>query len=149
MTATAEQLAQLVTLADAHREADEYVAQQYEWDNGACAVGCTIRDAVMIGVLPNLTRPDNHKSLALALGVPEELAHLEDAIFEGLPAVAPIRMNLQIAAEVGARRRVGLARRHRRGGGRAAEKMRSQAAAAQDVVAGLFLRRLDRLVDGR
>lgn len=83
---TAEQLAQLVTLADAHREADEYRAGTYQWTHGgACSIGCTILDAVKIGVLPKGTKRDSHKSLATVLGVPEQLTCLQDAIFEGLP----------------------------------------------------------------
>ena len=33
---------QLISLADAHRDADEYVAGHYEWRGAACAIGCTI-----------------------------------------------------------------------------------------------------------
>lgn len=55
-----------------HREADEIIKGQY-WEGGkGCAVGCTIYSK-------------DHAEYELPLGIPEELAHLEDEIFEGLP----------------------------------------------------------------
>ena len=59
----------------AHREADELV-QGIPWEtNGTtrgCAVGCTLHCY-------------DHARYPKLLGVPEELAYLQDAIFEGLP----------------------------------------------------------------
>lgn len=56
----------------AHALADEIVQGQY-WENGrGCAVGCTIHG-------------DDHKKYETELGVPEELAYLQDTIFERLP----------------------------------------------------------------
>lgn len=61
----------LLSLQD-HYDADEIVKGQY-WEGGkGCAVGCTIYS-------------DQHKDYETLLGIPEWLAHLEDAIFEGLP----------------------------------------------------------------
>jgi hypothetical protein len=59
----------------AHRRADE-LAQGVGWEtNGVtkgCAVGCTL-DVY------------DHSLYPIELGIPEQLAHLEDAIFEALP----------------------------------------------------------------
>jgi hypothetical protein len=55
----------------AHRKADRLVAG-LGWAGGkGCAVGCTLEDY-------------DHSKYPLKLGVPEHLAHLQDAIFEGL-----------------------------------------------------------------
>ena len=55
-----------------HREADELI-QGTGWDNGrGCAVGCTLEEY-------------NHSKYPTLLGVPEELARLQDRIFEALP----------------------------------------------------------------
>jgi hypothetical protein len=75
---------QLIELADAHQAADEYVAGRYKWDTGACAIGCTIRDAKKLKLLPASTASDDHASLART-GVPELAWRLCDHIFEGLP----------------------------------------------------------------
>lgn len=56
----------------AHRRADELVKGRY-WENGkGCAVGCTIHGSY-------------HSSYEEELGIPEQIAWLEDVIFEGLP----------------------------------------------------------------
>jgi len=56
----------------AHEAADE-IAQGYYWENGkGCAVGCTIHGS-------------QHALYETELGIPEELAYLQDRIFEGLP----------------------------------------------------------------
>jgi hypothetical protein len=55
----------------AHEAADEVVQGLY-WENGkGCAVGCTIHS-------------DQHSDYPELLGVPEDLAWLQDTIFEGL-----------------------------------------------------------------
>ncbi len=55
----------------AHREADEIVKGQY-WDNGkGCAVGCTIHG-------------ENHRAYEKELGIPIQIAHLQDWLFEKL-----------------------------------------------------------------
>ena len=55
-----------------HREADELVKGKY-WQGGkGCAVGCTIHS-------------DDHAEYEPRFGIPQMLARLEDAIFEGLP----------------------------------------------------------------
>ena len=55
-----------------HREADELV-QRIGWNgHKGCAVGCT------------LERYD-HEGYEIELGIPQALARIEDAIFEGLP----------------------------------------------------------------
>lgn len=83
---TQDTLTQLIALADAHQAADEYRAGHYEWkDGGACAIGCTIRDAKAIGLVPRNVRLGDHAALARANGVPELAWRLCDRIFEGLP----------------------------------------------------------------
>jgi hypothetical protein len=55
-----------------HRAHDELVKGQY-WENGkGCAIGCTIYSS-------------KHVEYESRFGIPQMLAHLEDAIFEGLP----------------------------------------------------------------
>jgi len=79
----------LISLADAHARADEYISGTYARENGnfrGCSIGCTIRDAKIIGVLPSSTDYGDHKAVAdLLFGGCEQLAYLQDAIFEGLP----------------------------------------------------------------
>ena len=59
----------------AHYDADEIIQGIY-WENGkGCAVGCT---------LEYNKSDDIHKKMETRLGIPEELARLEDRIFEGL-----------------------------------------------------------------
>ena len=56
-----------------HRRLDQ-IAQNYGyWKDGrGCAVGCTIHG-------------ESHAAYPIEIGVPEELAHLEDWLFENLP----------------------------------------------------------------
>src|SRR5690242_10649791 len=56
----------------AHALADELIKGQYWEDGKGCAVGCTIHS-------------DNHAEYEPRFGIPQMLARLEDAIFEGLP----------------------------------------------------------------
>ena len=56
----------------AHEKADEIVKGQY-WQYGkGCAVGCTIEGS-------------DHRKYETELGIPIEIAYLEDTIFENLP----------------------------------------------------------------
>jgi len=56
----------------AHAAADEIIKGQY-WQNGrGCAVGCTIHS-------------DEHKDYETLLGIPMQLALIEDDLFENLP----------------------------------------------------------------
>lgn len=53
-----------------HERADEIMHGRY-WENGkGCAVGCTLHSA-------------NHAAYETELGIPQTLARLEDALFEG------------------------------------------------------------------
>ncbi len=55
----------------AHEKSDE-IAHGYYWENGkGCAVGCTIEGS-------------DHMKYEKELGIPVEVAYLEDVIFEGL-----------------------------------------------------------------
>lgn len=57
---------------EAHYQADEIVKGQY-WESGkGCAVGCTLHSS-------------NHAEYEPRFGIPAQLAHLEDRIFENLP----------------------------------------------------------------
>ena len=54
-----------------HRAADQIIHGSY-WENGkGCAVGCTIHGS-------------QHDRYEIELGIPKNLAYLEDSIFEGL-----------------------------------------------------------------
>ena len=56
-----------------YREADQIVRGHGYWADGkGCAVGCTIHSG-------------DHMEYETRFGIPVALAHLEDAIFEGLP----------------------------------------------------------------
>ena len=61
-----------------HQKADQIVKGIYWQRTGrgnegrGCAVGCTLHSG-------------NHNTYETELGIPEVLAHLQDAIFEGLP----------------------------------------------------------------
>ena len=77
----------LIKLADAHQQADEYVAGRY-WDadrHRGCSVGCTVEDAKRLGVLNGVSH-DDHAALARVTGLPELAWRLADTVFEGLPS---------------------------------------------------------------
>ena len=60
------------TRLNKHYQADEIIQGKY-WENGkGCAVGCTIHSYI-------------HSKYESELGIPEDIAHLQDIIFEGLP----------------------------------------------------------------
>ena len=56
----------------AHKEADEIIKGIYWEDGKGCAVGCTIEGS-------------EHERYETELGIPKEVAYLEDSIFENLP----------------------------------------------------------------
>ena len=61
-----------ITRVQEHYQADEIIQGQY-WQNGkGCAVGCTIHSYI-------------HNKYESELGIPENIAHLQDLIFESLP----------------------------------------------------------------
>jgi len=79
-----------VTRLKAHAKADELIKGKY-WENGkGCAVGCTIHSS-------------DHAAYQTELGIPEWLAKLEDAIFEGLDngAAKTFAVDFLIAIPVG------------------------------------------------
>ena len=60
----------------AHQKADQIVQSYGYWKNGrGCAVGCTLHS-------------DRHSQYPIEMGIPEELAYLEDRFFERLPVAA-------------------------------------------------------------
>src|SRR6267378_614286 len=63
---------QRIAQVRAHRLADQIVKGKYWEDGKGCAVGCTIHSG-------------NHQDYETELGIPVELAYLEDRIFESLP----------------------------------------------------------------
>ena len=82
-------LQQLIPLAEAHQQADDYVAGSYgdPKEPKACAIGCTINDARRLGrlgVLNGVTNSD-HAAIAAATGVPEAAWRLLDRCFESMP----------------------------------------------------------------
>ena len=61
-----------LTRVQAHYQADQIIKGKY-WENGkGCAVGCTIHS-------------HNHEEYESKLGIPENIAYLQDSIFESLP----------------------------------------------------------------
>ena len=71
--------AKYMAIVEGHRLADEIVQDYDYWEDGkGCAVGCTLHS-------------DRHQDYPAELGIPEVLAWLEDAIFEGMPVVASRR----------------------------------------------------------
>ena len=61
-----------LTRLTAHYKSDEIIKGTYWEDGKGCAVGCTIHS-------------NYHKNYELELGIPKNIAHLQDRIFEGLP----------------------------------------------------------------
>ena len=71
-----------------HRKMDEIVKGTY-WENGkGCAVGCTLESvARRNGKWKQGINHHDHALYESELGIPRQLAHLQDAIFEGLPGL--------------------------------------------------------------
>ncbi len=71
-----------------HQKADQIVQGTYGEQNGqwhGCAVACSLRSLAVIQGKKLEVRYDQHARYESDLGIPEWLARLEDAIFEGLP----------------------------------------------------------------
>lgn len=87
-----EQHKSLIELADSHAERDEYISGSYGWHTytrrdvrtGACAIGCTIHDAIAIGVLPTYADPCGHDDLSELFGLTIIFWKSVDSIFERL-----------------------------------------------------------------
>ena len=62
---------QKIAQVRAHRQADQLVKGQYWQDGKGCAIACTIHSS-------------DHYAYEIEMGIPVELAYLEDRIFEGL-----------------------------------------------------------------
>ncbi len=83
--------AQLLEELREHAAHDRIVKGQY-WENGkGCAVGCTIQG-------------DDHSLYESRLGIPKQIAHLEDVLFEALPNEDAMRFPIEFieAIPVGA-----------------------------------------------
>ena len=84
----------------AHAELDDLVRGTYgDTDSGrfrGCAVGCNI-EVVTTRLCIEIDRGD-HEALGAAIGVPAELLHLQDALFEGLQGDASSRFAVAFAA---------------------------------------------------
>ena len=73
----------MIAEAQAHRKAGRLVSGRY-WDrNRGCSVGCSV-ETVNRRTGGRMSHYD-HAGLAGALGIPESLVQLQDAIYEGLP----------------------------------------------------------------
>lgn len=71
----------------AHKKADQLVQGVY-WERGkGCGVGCTIHS-------------DNHAKYERLLGIPEQLARMEDSIFERLPLEEAVKWPVQFLAAI-------------------------------------------------
>jgi len=71
----------------AHQKADRIIKGPY-WQNGkGSAIGCTLEG-------------DDHTKYETELGIPKEIAYLEDAIFEGLPNEEAMKFPLQFLQAV-------------------------------------------------
>ena len=87
----------LLTQIEIHRKADAIVAGTYGKLNGqwkGCAVGCSVRsldiiDGKLGDCINNAWAENIHQRLSERMGIPLELARLEDTIFEGLPESGP------------------------------------------------------------
>ena len=76
-----------ITRLQAHYQADEIIKGQY-WQNGkGCAVGCTIHSSY-------------HKNYESELGIPKNIAYLQDRIFEGLPNELAKEFPLQFLSSI-------------------------------------------------
>jgi hypothetical protein len=83
-------------LADlqAHADADRLVKGQY-WESGkGCAVGCTLHSVGADGTA------ENHSEYETRLGIPQMLAQLEDAIFEGLHNADAMQWPMRFSAAI-------------------------------------------------
>ena len=80
-----------LTRLNEHYKSDEIIKGTYWEDGKGCAVGCTIHS-------------NYHKNYELELGIPKNIAHLQDRIFEGLPNKLAKKFPLQFlsAIKVGA-----------------------------------------------
>ena len=71
-----------------HAKADQIEQGTYGHQNGTwkgCAVACSLRSLAILNGEELVTEYDEHEEYEEKLGIPEWLARLEDAIFEGLP----------------------------------------------------------------
>ena len=76
-----------LTRVQAHYKADEIIQGKY-WENGkGCAVGCTIHSS-------------DHKNYELELGIPKNIAYLQDGIFESLPNNLAKKFPLQFLSSI-------------------------------------------------
>ncbi len=137
---TQAEMAQLIEVADFHAAQDLYRQGSYE----TCSVGCTIKSAVALGLLPPATSNDDHAALAAALGTTESVVLLQDTIYEGLhPEKARTWTPLLLRAiagsgrapHVNARIAARLARRLE------ADAIREDVRAVAGEIAGLYERR--------
>jgi len=84
----------------AHRAADRIAHTGYEFAErqSGCAIGCAIE------TINHLTGSkhahSDHDAVAAALGLPVQLAQLEDAIFEGLPHAASLDWPVRFAEAI-------------------------------------------------
>ena len=79
MSTTLAQKKKLLKLAIAHQKADEFIKGSPQ----NCSVGCSTQDAMRLEIIPE-GHAYSHGTISELWGVPLQVAHLFDAIFEGL-----------------------------------------------------------------
>ncbi|MCI0536105.1 MAG: hypothetical protein L0Z50_12845 [Verrucomicrobiales bacterium] len=93
--------ADLIEEIRSHREHDQIVKGHYGRMNSrwtGCAIGCSIRS---LNLRRGLDLPTNdHRIYETHLGIPQVVAQLEDAIFEGLPDDRYLHWPEQVAAAI-------------------------------------------------
>jgi len=85
-TFTKEKKTALLREIKKHREADQIIKGSYGEENGTwkgCAVGCSVRS---LNILEGKNyKTNDHTVYEKELGIPVELAYLEDELFEAMP----------------------------------------------------------------
>ena len=84
-----------------HRKADLIIKGTYWTEGKGCAVGCTLEAvAKRNGRWKDGIDHSDHNLYPSELGIPLQLAHLQDAIFEGLPGLDYLNWPLQFAQAI-------------------------------------------------
>jgi len=87
LTLTPELRTKMIAIADEHARKDAYAHGRYQPISGqpGCSIGCTIMDAMELGLLPRNTNYGSHSDVAMLYGLPPQIPHVIDRLFEGLP----------------------------------------------------------------
>jgi len=91
----------VVEQLEIHKKMDDFIKQTYWIDGRGCAVGCTLESvAKRNGKWKKGIDHEDHALYESELGIPKQLAHLQDAIFEGLPDPDYKKWPLQFAKAI-------------------------------------------------